>query len=62
MKRIARIARGSGVREEDVRSLLKEFKAMKNNIKMMKGNRGFKKMLRSNIGAGNFGLDDLDLK
>ncbi|MGC8609566.1 MAG: signal recognition particle protein Srp19, partial [Thermoplasmata archaeon] len=62
MKRITRIARGSGVHEEDVRTLLKEFKTMKNNIKMMKGNRGFKKMMQSNIRSGNFSLDDLGIK
>ncbi|BAB60164.1 signal recognition particle protein srp54 [Thermoplasma volcanium GSS1] len=61
-KRITRIARGAGVREEDVRMLLKEFKAMKNNMKLMKGNRGFKKILQSNFRSGNFGLDDLGLK
>ncbi|KAA8923403.1 signal recognition particle protein Srp54 [Thermoplasma sp.] len=61
-KRITRIARGAGVREEDVRMLLKEFKAMKNNMKMMKGNRGLKKMLQSNFRSGNFGLEDLGIK
>ncbi|CAC11655.1 probable signal recognition particle protein [Thermoplasma acidophilum] len=61
-KRITRIARGAGVREEDVRMLLKEFKAMKNNMKMMKGNRGLKKMLQANFRSGNFGLEDLGIK
>jgi len=61
-KRITRIARGAGVREEDVRMLLKEFKAMKNNMKMMKGNRGLKEMLQANFRSGNFGLEDLGIK
>ncbi|HLH85572.1 MAG TPA: signal recognition particle protein Srp54 [Thermoplasmataceae archaeon] len=58
-KRIARIARGSGRSEQDVRNLLREFKAMKNNIKMLKGNRGFKKMLRNQIRGGNFSLENI---
>ena len=57
-KRIARVARGSGKTEADVRNLLKEYKGMKNNLKLMKGNRGFKKMLRSQMKAGNFGLEE----
>ncbi len=59
-KRISRIARGSGRSETDIRSLLREFKAMKNNMKAMKGNRGFKKMMRSQIKSGNFGLEDAE--
>ncbi|MCL5782727.1 MAG: signal recognition particle protein Srp54 [Candidatus Thermoplasmatota archaeon] len=59
-RRIARIAHGSGKEETDVRTLLREFKAMKNNMKAMKGNRGFKKLLRSQIRSGNFGMDETD--
>ena len=59
-KRISRIARGSGKDENDVRNLLREFKAMKNNLKAMKGNRGFKKLMRNQIKAGNFGLENLE--
>ena len=59
-KRISRIARGSGRSETDIRSLLREFKAMKNNMRAMKGNRGFKKMMRSQIKSGNFGLEDAE--
>ena len=59
-KRIGRISRGSGRSEADIRSLLREFKAMKNNLKAMKGNRGFKKMMRAQIKSGNFGLEDLE--
>jgi signal recognition particle subunit SRP54 len=61
-KRILRVAKGSGRTESDVRGLLKEFKTMKNNMKMMKGNRGFKKMLKSQIKAGNFGLDSAEFQ
>lgn len=59
-KRIVRIAKGSGKEEIDVRNLLREFRAMKNNLKAMKGNRGFKKLMRSQIKAGNFGLENLE--
>ena len=59
-KRIMRIAKGSGREETDVRNLLREFKAMKNNLKAMKGNRGFKKLMRNQIKAGNFGLENLE--
>lgn len=59
-KRIARISKGSGKPETEIRNLMKEFKAMKNNLKAMKGNRGFKKMMRSQIRSGNFGLDQLE--
>ena len=59
-KRIARISRGSGRPETDIRGLLREFKAMKGNLKAMKGNRGFKKMMRSQIRSGNFGLDQIE--
>ena len=59
-KRIARISRGSGRSETDIRGLLREFKAMKNNLKAMKGNRGFKKMMRAQIKSGNFGLENLE--
>jgi len=59
-KRIARVARGSGKSEADIRMLLREFKSMKNNMKALKGNRGFKKMLKNQIRSGDFGLDQLD--
>ena len=42
-KRIARVARGSGKSEADIRMLLREFKSMKNNLKALKGNRGLRK-------------------
>lgn len=58
-KRIARICRGSGRKEEEVRSLLKEFKSMKKNLKQLQGNRNFKKMLRTQMKSGNFGLENL---
>lgn len=59
-KRIARISRGSGKDETEIRGLLREFKAMKKNLKAMRGNRGFKKMMRNQIRSGNFGLDDIE--
>lgn len=59
-KRIARISKGSGKSEAEIRGLLREFKGMKNNLKAMKGNRGFKKMMRNQIRSGNFGLDEME--
>ncbi len=60
-KRISRIARGSGRKEEEVRSLLKEFKSMKKNIKQLQGNRNFKKMLKTQMKSGDFGLDSMGI-
>jgi signal recognition particle subunit SRP54 len=48
-KVIRRVSRGSGTQEQDVRNLLKEFRAMKENAKMMKGNRALKKMMRGQM-------------
>ncbi len=59
-QRISRIARGSGRSDQDVRALLKEFKAMKKNLKEIQGNRGFKKMLKAQMKSGNFGLENMD--
>ena len=61
-KRIKRIAAGSGQGEKNVRQLLKEYNAMKKNMKAMKKNRNFKKMLKSQLKGGNFSLDDLESK
>lgn len=61
-KRISRVAKGSGKPESEVRNLLKEYRGMKNNLKMIKGNRGFKKMLRAQMKMGNFGLDEEMMK
>lgn len=61
-KRIARVAKGSGRGEEEVRGLLKEFKSMKKNIKQLQGNRNFKKMLKAQMRSGNFGLDNMGLE
>jgi signal recognition particle subunit SRP54 len=57
--RIERVARGSGKSEADVRALLKEYKGMKKNLKAFHGNRGFKKMLKAQMKAGNFGLENV---
>ena len=46
-KVIKRVAIGSGKTEQDVRGLLKEYKGMKENAKMMRGNRALKKMLKN---------------
>ncbi len=59
-KRIKRIAAGSGQGEKNVRQLLKEYNAMKKNMKAMKKNRNFKKMLKTQLKGGNFSLDDLE--
>lgn len=59
-KRIKRIAAGSGQPEKNVRQLLKEYNGMKKNMKSMKKNRNFKKMLKSQLKGGNFSLDDLE--
>ncbi len=60
-KRIKRISMGSGKSEANIRELLKEYRAMKNNLKMMKGNRNFRKLLKSQIKGGDFSLDNMDL-
>ncbi len=57
--RITRIARGCGRPETDVRALLKEYKNMKKNLKAFQGNRGLKKMLKSQMKTGNFGLENV---
>ncbi len=57
--RISRISTGSGRSEADVRSLLREYKSMKKNMKQMQGNRGLKKMLRAQFRGGDFGLENL---
>lgn len=58
-RRIERIARGSGTTEEQVRSLLKEYRAMKKNFKNLQGDRNFKKMLRAQLRSGDFSLENL---
>ena len=44
-----------------MRSLLKEFRSMKKNIKQLQGNRNFKKMLKAQMKSGDFGLDSMDV-
>ncbi|EQD49027.1 signal recognition particle protein, partial [mine drainage metagenome] len=46
-KVIRRVSMGSGKTEQDVRALLKEYRGMKENAKMMRGNRALKKMLKN---------------
>ena len=57
--RIRRIARGSGRGEDEVRSLLKEYKKMKKTMKQMKGNRKLMRALRKGMKSGNFNLPGL---
>ncbi|MGP6219650.1 signal recognition particle protein Srp54 [Caldiplasma sukawensis] len=58
-KRIKRIAMGSGTSEQDVRNLLKEYRAMRDNAKMMSSNRALKKMLKNQM-AGKDIMKDLE--
>ncbi len=58
-KRIERIAKGSGTKEESVRGLLKEYKTMRKNIKNLQGNRNFKKMLKAQLKSGDLSLENL---
>ncbi len=60
--RIKRIGKGSGQGETNVRQLLKEYNAMKKNMKALKKNRNFKKMLKTQLKGGNFSLEDLESK
>ncbi len=57
--RIKRIARGSGRPEEEVRSLLKEYKKMKKMMKQMRGNRKLMRALRKGMKNGNIDLSGL---
>ncbi len=57
--RIVRVARGSGTSVEAVRSLLKEYKAMKKNIKNLQGNRNFKKILKAQLRGGDLSLENM---
>ncbi|MEM4395468.1 MAG: signal recognition particle protein Srp19, partial [Thermoplasmata archaeon] len=58
--RIDRIARGSGVKPEEVRELLKEFNNMVKAMKNMKGNRKLMKVLKKQFGKELPGLDNQD--
>jgi signal recognition particle subunit SRP54 len=54
-KRVARIAKGSGLAESDVRSLLKSYKQVKKVMKMTKGGKAFKRGPFAQI-AKQFGM------
>lgn len=54
-KRVARIAKGSGLAEADVRSLLKSYKQVKKVMKMTKGGKAFKRGPFAQI-AKQFGM------
>jgi signal recognition particle subunit SRP54 len=55
--RIRRIARGSGVREKDVRGLLTQWNRSKKMMKGIKGNRQMRRQMKSMMGD----MDDMDL-
>ncbi len=57
--RIKRIAMGSGRPEEEVRSLLKEYKKMKKMMKQMRGNRKLMRALRKGMKNGNLDFSGL---
>ncbi len=57
--RIRRIAIGSGRSEDDVRSLLKEYKRMKKMMKQMRGNRKLMRALKKGVKSGKFDLSGL---
>ena len=54
-KRVKRIAKGSGLREDEVRSLLKSYKQIKKVMRMTKGGKAFKRGPLANI-AKQLGL------
>ncbi len=57
--RIRRIAIGSGRSEDDVRSLLKEYRRMKKMMKQMRGNRKLMRALKKGARSGKFDLAGL---
>ena len=57
--RIRRIALGSGKGEDEVRSLLKEYKRMKKMMKQVKGNRKLMRAIRKSMKTGDFNLSGL---
>jgi len=55
--RIARIAKGSGCSDKEVREFLSQFEKMEKMMNMFKKNRGFRKKMEKMLGGG--GLGDL---
>lgn len=61
-ERVRRIARGSGVREKDVRELLAQWNRSRKMMKGMKGNRKMQRQMRSMMKDGSEGgLEELGL-
>lgn len=54
--RIKRIARGSGMSENDVRALLKHYNQSKKAIKGFSGNRKLQRQLMKQLDSGNFNI------
>ena len=54
--RIKRIARGSGVTEKDVKELISHWNRSRKQMKMIKGNRKFRRDMQSMVD-----IDDVDL-
>ena len=50
--RIARIAEGSGTREQEVREFLSQFEKMEKMFKMFKRNRGFRSQMQKMLQGG----------
>ena len=59
--RIRRIARGSGVREKDVRQLISQWKRSKKMMKGMTGNRQMSKQMKRMMKDTDMDLDDFDM-
>ncbi len=53
--RIARIAKGSGTKENEVREFLSQFEKMEKMINMYKHNRGFRSQLEKMMKGGKLG-------
>jgi signal recognition particle subunit SRP54 len=59
--RIRRIARGSGVREKDVRQLISQWKRSKKMMKGMTGNRQMSKQMKRMMKDTDMDLDEFDM-
>ena len=53
--RIARIAKGSGTKEQEVREFLSQFEKMEKMLNMFKHNRGFRGQIEKMMKGGNIG-------
>ncbi|MBU0471043.1 MAG: signal recognition particle receptor subunit alpha [Nanoarchaeota archaeon] len=57
--RIARIAKGSGCTEKEVREFLSQFEKMEKMMNMFKHNRGFRKKMEKMMQGGNVNLPNM---